>query len=200
MWNNDTESRTRKQDEDEESTTSNPGEQHFLAEAQNLDLTDLLYEVGQIAADIDRRLFEVGEALNVTQPHSGGKIGLRWWKNGHGKRMPVLVEWQFGKDKKLRPERIKTNSSKLDDSTRYLVRRAKTKGTFKINHDQTVELLEIVVKLMSMRSSLLDGVTRVKKTLSAIKRNQKPVVTWQERRIKSIHEEARQNMRNAGYP
>jgi hypothetical protein len=194
------EDRTINQEEDEESTTSNPGEQHFLAEAQNLDLTDLLNEVGQIAAEIDRRLFEVGEALNVTQPHSGGKIGLRWWKIGSKKRTPILVEWNFGKDGKLRPDRIKSSDSKLDDSTHYLVRRAKKKGTFKINHDQTVELLEITVKLMSMRSSLLEGVAKIKRTLIAIRRNQKPVVAWQERRIKSIQEEARQNLRKAGYP
>jgi GTPase Era involved in 16S rRNA processing len=80
------------------------------------------------------------------------------------------------------------------------VRRAKKKGTFKINHDQTVELLEITVKLMSMRSSLLEGVAKIKRTLIAIRRNQKPVVAWQERRIKSILEEARQNLRKAGYP
>jgi hypothetical protein len=194
------EDRTINQEEEEESTTSNPGEQHFLAEAQNLDLTDLLNEVGQIAAEIDRRLFEVGEALNVTQPHSGGKIGLRWWKIGSKKRTPILVEWNFGKDGKLRPDRIKSSDSKLDDSTHYLVRRAKKKGTFKINHDQTVELLEITVKLMSMRSSLLEGVAKIKRTLIAIRRNQKPVVAWQERRIKSIQEEARQNLRKAGYP
>lgn len=202
-----------------ESSTSNPGEQHFKDAAQDvLNVVSLLTEISELNASIERCLFETGEALNISQPSSGGKIGLRWWKREGGKREPVIVEWKFlGKSGKLWPDPIGVNRrpkkageaveptdqpkkrEKDLASIRYLARRAKYKGSFAVNHAQTVELLEILSKLMEMRHSLTASMSRIKQSLASLKREQGQVVIWQEKRLKEINEDIYQNMVRAGY-
>ena len=201
-----------------ESSTSNPGEQHFKDAAQNvLNVASLLTEISELNANIERCLFETGEALNISQPSSGGKIGLRWWKREGGKREPVIVEWKFlGKSGKLWPDPIgvarrpkkgveveSTDQPKKREkdmaSIRYLARRAKYKGSFAVNHEQTVELLEILSKLMEMRHSLTASMSRIKQSLTSLKREQGQVVIWQRKRVQEINEVIYQNMVRAGY-
>jgi hypothetical protein len=177
--------------EEQNGTTSHPGTDHFNARREEaLQIGALLDEVGHVSMSIDEKLALLGELLNQSQPPAAGKIGLRWWSR-RGGRMPVMVEWKRGRNGRLWPDPI--------DGTKWLTRMAKSRSTFAINHAQTVELLELAVKLLKMRHSLNDGLHRIKKTLQALQREQVPVLQWQGRRLKEIQTEIHTNLVEASY-
>lgn len=127
---------------------------------------------------VDQALANMGLLLNISQPASDGKLGIRWWSDGHGKRIPVFVEWKRKRlgNRKFYPVRIKNN----------IVRRQKWHSGYKVNGKETEKMLHFSVELMRIRGVLVKALANMSRSELAITLNNASTIQCQVAHLKTI--------------
>lgn len=164
-----------------------PNETHFEKHVQEgIKFATQVEEIGYMLKQTDTLIAEIGLSLNSSQPISPGKVGLRWWiKNSRSaKRSPQFVEWKKNYKEIYYPVPIKG----------HLPKRAKNySAAFKVNHKETIELLEFADQLLQTRAALIKFLESVKKALLNLNKTHKPVLEFQSARLKEIQTLIRAN-------
>ena len=120
----------------------------------------------------------MGLLLNISQPACHGKIGLRWWSNGRGRRLPVFVEW---KQQQRGLQRF--YPVRLDG---HVTLKQKRHSGFKVNEKPTEEMLHFAVELLRIRSEIVNALANISRSEKAIMSNNLATVEYQAAHLKDI--------------
>lgn len=140
---------------------------------------------------IDKSIVEYGKLLNDSQPGISGKILVRWWKIGArgraGGTTPVFMV--------LSRNRVNRLSGKFL-SKKNITKKAKSSGSFAINHEPTIEILATLANLFEMRAKIFNELGKYKRVLSAMKAKDSNLL-FIAAKSQSLAEQIAENMRNA---
>lgn len=106
------------------------------------DYLGLLMRVRDQIVSIEENINRVGRLLSHSQPNNAaGVISVRWWKvDRTGVRNPVLVHWEFTRNKKGKMKPVKYERPP---------RQIKETGVWSINAKETRELVSLFYSLKS---------------------------------------------------
>lgn len=172
---------------------ADPGAEHWKECADEIGGFILTFNaelINRLAA-IDKCIVEYGKLLNDSQPGISGKILVRWWKIGArgraGGTTPVFMV--------LRRNRVDRLSGKLL-SKKNITKKAKSSGSFAVNHEPTIEILATLANLFEMRAKIFNELGKYKRVLSAMKVKDSNLL-FISAKSPSLAKQIAENMRNA---
>ena len=142
---------------------------------------------------IDRNIIEYGKLLNNSQPNTGGKIVIRWWKKGGRGR----AGWTTPVFMVLTRNKVGRLSGKFMDK-KNITKKANSRNSFAINHAPTIEILATLANLFEMRSKIFNDLGKFKRILSAMKVKESNL-NYIAARSPSLEKQITENLRGAGY-
>lgn len=145
-------------------------------------LTNNVDEVQTFLGHIDVLLRQADEQLGKLQPPDG-RIRIEWWKCPQGwaanDRCPTLVRWRLTKNRAWQAERLPIT---------HLTSRAKRNGWFRESHQQVTEVLDVVGRLLALRTRLTTLVSRHLMTVNALYRGNMEMLARSEGELATMGE------------
>jgi hypothetical protein len=94
---------------------------------------------------IDETLVQIADSLRRGQPAYKGKLGIVWNEDNSRYKRPVVVSYVYNKAGLPRSRKVKQS---------HLVKKAKTKSSFLINHAEVRQLLKLTQELLKIRAEI----------------------------------------------
>jgi hypothetical protein len=166
--------------------TDYPSLEHFnRVKTEGADLIKRVTGMVEMMSKTEYVIASVGLLLNVSQPAADGKLGIRWWSDGRGKRGPVFVEWKRKRmgNRKFYPTKINSR----------VTQRQKRHSAFKVNEKPTEILLHFCVEAIRIRSILNNAFANISRMECSFVDNNKPTIDFQESKLKELGQMIRKN-------
>ena len=146
----------------------------------------LFADLGNLLSEVDELLLRSDEVLNYSQPPMDGKLGICFWKRHRPDKVePVVVAWHKShRTGRFWPKQVNG----------HLTKRVCRRGAFEVNAAATVETMDIVDKLLTMRKSLAMLLYRTRQSVSSLKTHHKPVLDYQRKRLAELQAVSEKNL------